>query len=209
MKVTVVIPVGPGHERYQEQAVLSVRRAWHHARGPFTELAIARVDDPNGRLGRSRARNQGLDKHPSDWHFLLDADDEMLPEAFALVDLSHAATFGAVFLSNRGVRAVYKRNVYPVTRATLFERGAHGTLSMGFFLRGDLGLRFNEKMDIGEDFDFYLRLPSFIKRVQPLVCIGYDRPSAAGPRGTDSGTSRRWLQACDTAIDRYRPAQVG
>lgn len=90
-----------------------------------------------------------------------------------------------------------------MTREDLFQHGALGTLSMGCFVRGDLGLRFDESMDIGEDFDFYLRLPSFTKRNKPLVHIGYTEPSAGGPRGA---SKVGWLDACAAVIERYRHA---
>lgn len=201
MKVAVIIPVGPGHEELAKRAVASVRSAWATHRGPFTEFVVHVVDDTKGELGRSAARNRGMDEAPADWHFLLDADDEMYTGAFRLVDLEASATFGAITLLGRR----YRRDVWPCTRDTLLARGAHGTLSMGCFVRGDLGLRFDESLDAGEDFDFYMRLPSFTKRLEPLVSIGYDQPSAGGPRGYESID---WLKACNEAIDRYRWLQV-
>lgn len=196
MMVCVVIPVGPGHQELAGAAKVSVLRAWACSRGPFTDLQVVPVADHDGRLGRSRARNVGLDV-PADWHFLLDADDEMMPNAFGFVDLAASATFGAVCLNGQP----YIRDRQPVTRETIFEHGAHGTLSMGCFVRGDLGLRFNEGLDVGEDFDFYLRLPDFTKRTAALVSIGYDHPSAGGPRGYHEID---WREICRRVIDGYR-----
>lgn len=201
MTVVVIIPVGPGHNKLAPLAVASVRRAWKTSHGPFSDVRIVTVPDPEGLLGRSRARNQGMDENPADFHFLLDADDEMDMAAFHRVDLDAPATFGAVCLSGR----IYRHNIHPCTRETLLERGARGTLSMGCFVRGDLGLRFDETMDVGEDFDFYLRLPGFVKLEEPLASIGYDQPSAGGPRGyyrTD------WLGACNAVIERYKCASL-
>jgi len=200
MKVSVIIPIGPGHEGCAVEAVQSVERAWGKDHGPFGECEIVQVPDPGGGLGRSAARNRGLDERPADWHFLLDADDWMLPRAFGLVDLSVAATFGAVCLG----RKVIKDNCWPVTREILLERGAAGTLSMGCFVRGDLGLRFDVTLDVGEDFDFYLRLPSFTKQRDPLVGIG--RGSAGGPR---SSRGCRWREACAAVVERYRAVKCG
>lgn len=198
MKCVVVIPVGPGHERLAERAVASVYQAWAHDRGPFSHMDVQRVEDHCGELGRSRARNLGMDLHPrADWFFLLDADDCMVRQAFRRVDLEQPATFGKILLS--GISRAH--NVYPCTRADLFRHGAHGTLTMGFFVRGDLGLRFNEAMDAGEDFDFYLRLPGFVKISEPLADIGYHQPSAGGPRGY---TQLDWLKVCNGVIDSYR-----
>lgn len=201
MKVAVIIPVGPGHEQLANDAVASVATAWRTNQGPFTELAFAVMRDHEGKLGRSRARNLGMQNNPADFHFLLDADDRMLPETFSLVDLAAPATFGAVMLE----RKISVQNVWPCTRDTLFEKGARGTLSMGCFIRGDLGLRFNEQMDVAEDYDFYMRLPGFTKIRAPLVSIGYKQPSARGPRGY---FTIDWCGECEKVIARYAKALV-
>lgn len=196
MKITVVTPIGPGHMKYLPDAIKSVETAWLTDRGPFDELEFHSVDDSRGTMGRSAARNQGL-RMPSDWYFLLDADDCMMPNAFGLVDLTKDATFGTVFLD--GIRS--KSDRYPCKPATIFRRGARGTLCMGFFLRGGLDLWFDESLDKGEDFDFYMRIPSWRKINQPLVDIGYRKPSAGGPRGYGR---INWINECDAVIEKYR-----
>jgi glycosyltransferase involved in cell wall biosynthesis len=198
VNVAVIIPVGPGHEEYSVAAVASVRAAWQHNPGPFRNIVVDVVEDTEGKLGRSAARNLGLDRNRADWHFLMDADDEMTPGGFALADTTRAATFGAVCLNG----VVMRENRRNVAREDLFVRGALGTLSMGFFLYGGLGRRFNETMDAGEDFDFYLRLPDFVKRDEPIVSIGRDKPSAGGPRGYQT---LDWVATCNEVIRRYRP----
>lgn len=203
MIVVVIIPTGPGHEDLAIEAVRSVKDAWIYSQGPFSDMTVVPVFDLEGKLGRSAARNQGLDSFPADWHFLLDADDKMMPEALELVDLEVAATFGAVCLNGK----VPTNNRYPLSRAQLFTRGPVGTLSMGCFVRGDLGLRFNETMDVGEDFDFYMRLPDFTKRRESLVDIGYskDTPGAGGPR---SSQDCDWTAECWKVIEQYRTAHT-
>ena len=199
MKITVVVPVGPGHQQYASAAVASVTRAWEKDRGPFKSMIMATMFDSGGKMGRSKARNTGMETWPADWFFLLDADDEMMPDAFGLVDLTQPATFGAIWLNGR----VGRENRWPVTRDTLYEHGAVGTLAMGFFLR-NIGLRFDESMDTAEDFDLYMRLPSFTKLQVPLVNIGYRRTSATGPR---AGEPNGWRKACRAVVDRYQATQ--
>lgn len=196
--VTVIIPVGPGHEELGKQAARSVREAWKHSHGPFTSMKLVLVDDGEGDLGRSAARNKGLDENPAKWHFLLDADDRMMLPAFTLIDQDATATFGAVCLDRR----VLRENVYPVNHDILRRFGARKTICMGFFVRGDLGLRFDESLDVGEDFDFYMRLPDMVKVRDPLVSIGYKQPSASGPRGR-GGKKIQWTEVCDEIIARY------
>ena len=203
MNVVVVIPMGPGHETLAVAAGASVVDAWQWWRGPFADMAIDVVDDRLGELGRSRARNRGIQRNPqADFYFLLDADDKMERMAFGCVDLDAPATFGCVKLEGIN-RQVPVSNVYPVTRETLLQFGARGTLSMGCFVRGDVARAtpFDESLDVGEDFDFYLRLPGFVKIAAPLVSIGYDQPSAGGPRGYDATD---WWGACDAVVQRYR-----
>lgn len=197
LSCAVVIPVGPGHEAFSRDAAASVVRAWEHDPGPFSSLQLAVVLDTDGRLGRSRARNQGLDSHPADWHFLLDADDEMMPRAFLLVDLEAPATFGAVLLDGQ----VSPDNVWPLCKSDLRDRGALGTLSMGCWVRGDLGLRFREGFPVGQDFDFYCRLPSFVKRREPLVNIGYRKPRAG--HGEKDREAVGWLYVCNAIIEQH------
>lgn len=198
-----MIPVGPGHEDFAHSAVRSVETAWRYSHGVFSALEIVTVPDPDGVMGRSAARNSGVSEHPSDWYFFLDADDEMLPPAFTLVRPDYPATFGAVCLNGR----IARENVHPLTPEKLLQHGARGTLSMGCFVNGDVAKStpFDESLDAGEDFDFYLRLPGFVKLREPLVSIGYHRPSAGGPRGYEDID---WWSVCDEVCERYRAAHA-
>lgn len=197
MKLAIITPVGPGHEKPAEQAIDSVNRAIEYARGAgklwFTRIRHVVIDDTKGLMGRSRARNEGM--VDADWYFFLDADDRMSKEALTLNDFNATATFGAVCLD----ACVYEKNVYPCGWEEIVKFGAAGTLSMGFFCRADVArqIRFNEKMDQGEDFDFYMRLPSFVKIEKPLVEIGYQTPSAVGPRGYNEID---WIGICNKVI---------
>lgn len=96
MDVSIIIPVGPGHEQIAPQAVQSVMLATEDSQGPFDTFHIIIGDDTKGDKGRSRTRNicvqgpveewmvihsTGEDPHAafeSDWLFFLDADDLMV-----------------------------------------------------------------------------------------------------------------------------------
>jgi hypothetical protein len=176
--LTVITPVGPGHHEIAERAQRSVIEA---GKGAFNSVVHDVILDKSGVLGRSGARNSGIRRAKSGWLFFLDADDMMRPDALFLIDPWATATFGAVSLDGK----ILDNNVWPCTWRDIALVGAAGTLSMGFFCRTDVAqeLLFNEELDTGEDFEFYLRLPDFTKRRLPLVDIGYSTPSATGPRG--------------------------
>src|SRR5258707_1370425 len=87
MKCCVVMPVGPGHELFALDAIDSVTNAATRP-GAFDDVCVVRVDDLNGELGRSAARNDGVKRAKgagADWLFFLDADDLMHPDAFEAV----------------------------------------------------------------------------------------------------------------------------
>jgi hypothetical protein len=178
MRLAVITPVGPGHERFVRDAMASVQAAKERI-GPFSSVRHIVIADPRGELGRGRARNLGM-VDDADWYFFLDADDRMRPDALEGCLLDAQAVFGAISIGKTTAK-----NVYPCGWRELALHGARGTLSMGFFCRADAArqIGFNEALDAGEDFDFYLRLKSFTKIDRPLVDVGYGLPSAAGPRG--------------------------
>lgn len=195
MKLTVITPIGPGHAEVALRAMASVERAKEAS--CFSSISHVTIDDYAGRMGRSHARNVGMEA-AADWFFFLDADDTMRPDALMLNDFSSPATFGAVSLSG----GVSKHNVFPCGWREIATQGSRGTLTMGCFVRADIAraLRFDQSLDAGEDFDFYMRLPGFRKIERPLVDIGYDTPSAGGPRGYEG---LDWTEVCNGIIARY------
>jgi len=70
-EATVVIPVGPGHERHVERAYASVQ-------AQTVPVQIVVVRDPDGK-GPSWARNRGIERVRTPYLVFLDADDELLP----------------------------------------------------------------------------------------------------------------------------------
>ena len=200
MKLTVITPVGPGHQDCVQRAIESVRDATNNT---FSRITHAVIDDTQGIYGRSHARNSAMDD--SDWYFFLDADDTMERDAPDLLKRNYSATFGSIKLGMRECRRkirVSENNILPCGWKEIDKHGASGTLCMGFFVKAEVAksLRFDESLDFGEDFDFYMRLPDFIKIAEPLVTIGYNVPSATGPRGYENID---WLKVCRERIDYY------
>ena len=197
MRLAVITPVGPGHEGILPLAAMSVVHLEPHS---FTEVLHVIVNDTEGKLGRSRARNLGMIE--ADWYFFLDADDIVMPDAPRFVDFVSQpvdAIFGAVQINGR----VTAKNLWPCRKEDIYEYGGQGTLCMGFFVKAEVAreVRFDETLDVGEDFDFYMRLPSFYKVKPPLVSVNSKIPSAIGPRGYKE---LDWHQTCREVVDRYK-----
>ena len=195
MRLVVITPVGPGHESILPLATMSVIHLEPHN---FTEIIHVVVNDVEGKLGRSRARNLGMETS-ADWYFFLDADDVIMPYATRFVNPLSVAVFGAVQINGR----VPPINKWPCRRDDLFEYAGEGTLCMGFFVKAEIAreIRFDETLDRGEDFDFYMRLPSFYKVKLPLVSVNSKIPSARGPKGYEE---LDWQKTCREVVEKYR-----
>ena len=169
LRVAVVTPVGPGHADLYAQCRASVEAAWRHGRGPFTALSFVAVDDGVGSLGRSRARNLGIDRavqEGADWLFFLDADDLMVAGAFDAVAPfvgDHDAVWGLILGLSPDATRPHLRIPQIIMMQTLDDLLLFDpflTLQMGHFVRAPVAqaVRFDEARDAGEDFDYYLRL---------------------------------------------------
>ncbi len=198
MRLAVITPVGPGHEGILPLAAMSVinLEPWC-----FDEIIHVIVNDTEGKLGRSRARNIGMNT-PADWYFFLDADDIIMPYAprfVGKVDHEFDAIFGSVQINGR----VTPQDKWPCRIEHIYEHGGLGTLCMGFFVKGEVArdLLFDETLDKGEDFDFYMRLSSFYKLKVPLVSINSKMPSAGGPKGY---VELDWQKTCREVVERYK-----
>lgn len=191
VKLTVITPVGPGHESILPLAALSVLHLEYHE---FTEIQHVIVNDTKGKLGRSKARNLGMET-PADWYFFLDADDVIMPYATRFVKDQTVAVFGAVQINGR----VPSINRWPCLIEDIYKHGGEGTLCMGFFVKAEVArdVRFDETLDRGEDFDFYMRLPSFYKVKPPLVSVNSKIPSAVGPKGYEE---LDWHKTCREVV---------
>ena len=100
LSCAVVTPIGPGHEQvYYDFCVKSIRAAIQKSKGPFEDVYLFPVEDFQGNLGRSRARNIGVNLakvNNIDWIFFLDADDFMFELAFENLH-DYVASYDAVW----------------------------------------------------------------------------------------------------------------
>ena len=207
MDCTVIIPVGPGHERAFQDAVTSVMEA-AKTPGPFKQIHIMLGDDTKGDKGRSYTRNMmasgeecpwisviSHEKRPdyayaAEWLFFLDADDLMYPEAFHLVRKKvkeYDAIWGIIVGLENGqlVRRGGQPEVLRNYRQLLYAHddpamNAYSTLQIGHFVRRNAFIGFDWAMDAGEDWKYMLDMWRYRK------CCRIDRPLMINRRGIDS-----------------------
>ena len=99
MKLGIITPVGPGHEKIIDRCNLSISEAQTYGLGPFRSIERIIIDDTEGQLGRSAARNlaifQALELQ-CDWIYFIDADDVMVDTAFVSVG-KYLSRFDAIW----------------------------------------------------------------------------------------------------------------
>jgi hypothetical protein len=206
MKLDILIPVGPGHEELYKRAVDSVRMATVN-KGPFDVVSIRAGDDTEGKNGRSKTRNDLAKESDADWLFLLDADDLLHPEAFlAFANYPYLdAMFGTICEMQEG--CVRERYQVPEIHdyQTLLAFDPYLTLQMGHFVRREVfeKLKFNEDMDVGEDWDYYLRLWKNFKceKVKHPLMVNVRGAHSTGPR---AASGQQWTQIVSGLIEEAR-----
>ncbi len=208
----VITPIGPGHAEIYRECRASIERATTQSRGPFERVDIVSVDDTKAELGRSRARNAAVRRCAElsvDWLFFLDADDLMSAEAFRLVEPligDYDAIWGLIVEQMPKAATPVVRLPQAVSLDSLDELvvfDPYQTLQMGHFVRTAAAVEtpFDESMDTGEDFDYYLRLWRAYRCVKrPLeLFVNRRRIHAVGPR---SASGRAWGETVRPMMDR-------
>ena len=179
VKISIITPVGPGHQRYTQ---------------PADSIC---VDDTHGKLGRSKARNMGMEiAKDSDWFFFHDADDELVTDAHdimlkAIADSPEAkAIFGSIggWSSNGRKIPVDEHNRYPENWDDVVNGDTNGLFSISALYRAPeaLQLGFKEDLDTTETLEFsmaFIAQHPWVKVRDVFSLAHCDRPSAGGPRG--------------------------
>lgn len=199
----VVCPVGPGHEKSFEACNSAIKAAIAHGKGPFSRVEIIPVYDLDGQLGRSRARNIGIDRAAElncGWIYFIDADDFMTPYAFEDLSpfvCSSDAVWGLICEAPAGnIKDMKLREgQMPPTRSfgDLLRYDPYLSIQMGHFVKTEVAqkVRFDENLNAGEDFKYYLEIWKSYKAVKSanVFFVNCRGNHSTGPR---AATASEW-----------------
>jgi SAM-dependent methyltransferase len=214
MKLAIITPVGPGHEEIYKECLQSIKYAWDKNSGKFTSIEIIALDDLEGKHGRSARRNDGIKEaqvRNCEWLFFLDADDLLSPNAFKEVSthLEDAdAIWGSICEASYGDNQIRLRDNQLLETKDIddvLNTDPYLTLQMGHFVRTECAafIRFDESMDTGEDFRYYLSIweKYHCKKVQKIFFINKRGNHSTGPR---SANGQQWRDAVENEIAKTR-----
>jgi len=212
-RCAVITPVGPGHENLYQECLASIEKSFAGNKGRFSEIIPIRIDDPYGKLGRSRARNLGIKQAAEqnvDWIFFIDADDLMAPLAFEYVSPyldEYDGIWGSIWPIEKGETTAKERPQqlpFLYTIEDVLSGDPFVTLGIGHFVNisAALSTPFDESLDAGEDFDYYLRVWEHYRCIKIPLPFWYHRRGlhSHGPR---SATGLDWQQKVESIMKQH------
>lgn len=219
MKCVVITPLGPGHQQLVTECRLTVARAIQTHTGAFSQIEHRIAEDSRGELGRSKARNLAVQqalKAGADWIFFLDADDGLLPKAFAAVApylKNHDAIWGQIWEQPAGQKTVKPRLPQVLRMDSLPDLllwDPYMTVQIGHFVRASVAAQnpFREDLDAGEDFEYYIRIwrKHRAAKVPEAFFVNRRGMPSSGPRAANGN---QWRTAVEELLaDARRHAGV-
>lgn len=214
MKCAIITPIGPGHNKLYEKCKNSIIEAINHSKGSFEDIILIPVDDQEGKFGRSAARNRAIKDASNrgiDWLFFLDADDLILPYAFKAVSPylnNYDAVWGNIAEIEKGkeessLRIPQILTINNIKELLIFD--PFYTIQMGHFAKTTVALQnlFDESMDCGEDFKYYLKV------WEQYNCCKIPTPFFVNRRGFHSqgirsATGQQWRISVEKLLALYQ-----
>jgi hypothetical protein len=213
-RCAVVTPVGPGHKQLYRECLRSIERSFTEKKGRFSEIIPISIDDTSGKLGRSKARNIAVKKASEqdvEWIFFIDADDLMAPLAFEYVSPyldNYDGVWGSIWPIEKGEQTARERPhqlPFLYSLEDVLSCDPFVTLGIGHFVKTSVALStpFDESLDTGEDFDYYLRVWERYRCIKIPLPFWYHRRGShsQGPR---SATGYAWRQQVQNIIEKKR-----
>ena len=171
--VSVIIPVGPGHEKYLPKALDSLlgqtSRKWevivvwdnddHTLNNIRSYPFVKEVYNPPDKRGSGAARNLGLKAATAPLCLFLDADDWLLPNAIASMCAAYEKSGGRYIYSDWMMVAkgkVQTETVPDYDPKAFFYGPQHGVTVL-MATEDARGILFDESMTVLEDWDFFTR----------------------------------------------------
>lgn len=212
MHCTVIIPVGPGHDKLAQVAFQSVMLASNEP-GPFDAVSVIAGDDMQGQMGRSRARNamaqpaserqpwmavfttaeENDDAFKSEWLFFLDADDLMCApnifgeSAFAAVGPyldDYDCIWGSIHELHPNGDVLRRKQVDRITTYKAYVKTpAPLSCQMGHFIRRSA---FIDLGGFDENLDVCEDVDIYLREWKALRCIKQEKPLFLNRRGAHS-----------------------
>ena len=219
LRCAVITPVGPGHlDTFKNFCAPSVDMATRFKKGPFNEIGHFPIYDLDGEVGRSASRNFGVKKafeSGYDWIFFLDADDIMFEDAFdaftGFAD-THDAVWGQIVEAQSDELSSVKIRTGQAIEINSFRElltiDPFYSIQMGHFVKTHLALQypFDEKMNTGEDFNYYLKLWRSHQciKCEKIFFLNVRGNHSTGPK---SANGVQWRELVESEI-RHAVSQV-
>lgn len=171
--VSIIVPVGPGHESYLTQAIESVigqtERSWELIviddsrktldRSKFDRFPFIRWFETGENHGAGIARNIGIKNAKAPFSFFLDADDYLMPDALAVM-LAEIKKHDCGYVYG-GWYLIDNKGRFEKHAAKLFDQNEwrmQNPVSVLMYTAYAKENPFDETLPSWEDWDFFLKL---------------------------------------------------
>lgn len=172
--VSVIIPVGKGHEKYLPKALDSLlgqtSRKWevivvYDHTGDMEPMQTwpypfkKSIWLPEDKTGSAAARNAGLQVATAPLCLFLDADDWLMPEAIAAMCAAYERGEGRYIYSDwlAVMKGKVQKEDVPEYDPKAFLTGPQHGITVLMATADARGIEFDEKLDVLEDWDFFAR----------------------------------------------------
>lgn len=218
-KCAVIISTSPEQDSLLELSDISVRKAVNTNKGIFSHVLtlLIRVEKNEGILNYSMARNKGVilavEKECS-WVFFLDSGDIFVPNIFEIVSpyfSNYDAVWGQIYsyksTSNEEIIAEKfpKQLERTENKKDILFIDPYFTIQTGHFVKTSIAIKtpFNEKIKIGEEFEYFLKIWDNYKSIKipyPLYC---KRHSIQKP-----DYNFRWKNSVSNILKEYKEKKI-